>query len=340
MNNQTPRFTLLRHSDLVHLPPMSWLVKGVLPATGTAVIFGPSASGKSFLCLDLAIAISQGEPWFGQRVKATPVVYASLEATAGIKQRTDAWSTHYETDIPANLSFILDPINLTVPSDVVDLANSLPKNCVVFIDTLNRAASTIDENSSHDMGIVIDAINSIQRITGGLVVLVHHTGKNTDSGMRGHSSLNASIDAAIEVSRHADVRTWRIAKSKDGIDGLSKQFKLHVQGVGIDSDGDPITSCVVKPDESEELISSKPVPQGGNQKLVMDALYPLFESGQTGVVGAPESAQCIKLEVAVITGASKLTCPSDRKTARAREAITGLVNRGAVGLHDGWLWRN
>lgn len=340
MNNQTPRFKLLRQSDLVHLPPMSWLVKGVLPATGTAVIFGPSASGKSFLCLDLAIAISQGKPWFGQRVKATPVVYASLEATAGIKQRTDAWATHYETDIPANLSFILDPINLTLPNDVLDLANTLPKGCVVFIDTLNRAASTIDENGSKDMGIVIDAVYSIQRITGGLVVLVHHTGKNTESGMRGHSSLNASIDAAIEVSRQADVRKWKISKSKDGIDGLSKQFKLHVEGVGIDSDGDPITSCVVKPDESEELISSKPVAQGENQKLVMDALHPLFESGHTGIVGLPETAQCIKFEVAVVAGALKLTCASERKTTRAREAITGLVNRGAVGLHEGWLWRN
>ena len=340
MNNQTPRFKLLRQSDLVHLPPMSWLVKGVLPATGTAVIFGPSASGKSFLCLDLAIAISHGEPWFGQRVKATPVVYALLEATAGIKHRTDAWATHFETDIPANLSFILDPINLTMHSDVVDLANSLPKGCVVFIDTLNRAASTIDENGSKDMGIVIDAINSIQRITGDLVVLVHHTGKNVESGMRGHSSLIASLDAAIEVSRHVDVRKWKIAKSKDGIDGLSKQFKLHVQGVGIDPDGDPITSCVVKPDASEELISSKPVPQGGNQKLVMDALHPLFDSGQTGIVGLPETAQCIKFEVAVVAGASKLTCSSERKTTRVRQAINGLVKRGAVGLHEGWLWRN
>lgn len=338
MNNQTPRFKLLRQSDLVHLPPMSWLVKGVLPATGTAVIFGPSASGKSFLCLDLAIAISQGEPWFGQRVKATPVVYASLEATAGIKQRTDAWATHHQTDIPANLSFILDPINLTSPNDVVDFANSIPKGCVVFIDTLNRAASTIDENVSKDMGIVIDAINSIQRITGGLVVLVHHTGKNTDSGMRGHSSLNASIDAAIEVSRHADVRTWKISKSKDGIDGLSKQFKLHVESVGIDPDGDPITSCVVKPDLSEEFITAKAVPQGVNQKLVMDALHPLFESGKTGIVGAPESVQCIQLEVAVIAGASKLTCSADKRTSRSRDAINGMVSRGVMGLHDDWLW--
>ena len=226
-----------------------------------------------------------------------------------------------------------------MPNDVLDLANTLPKGCVVFIDTLNRAASTIDENSSKDMGVVIDAINSIQRITDGLVVIVHHTGKNVESGLRGHSSLIASLDAAIEVSRRVDVRKWKIAKSKDGIDGLSKQFKLHVEGVGIDPDGDPITSCVVKPDASEELISSKPVPQGSNQKLVMDALHPLFDSGQTGIVGLPETAQCIKLEVAVVSGASKLTCPSERKSTRVRQAINGLVKRGAVGLHEDWLWR-
>ena len=188
------------------------------------------------------------------------------------------------------------------------------------------------------MGIVIDAINSIQRITGSLVVLVHHTGKNTDSGMRGHSSLNASLDAAIEVSRQADTRKWKISKSKDGIDGLSKQFKLHVESVGIDPDGDPITSCVVKPDLSEEFITSKAVPQGVNQKLVMDALHPLFELGKTGIEGAPENAQCIKLEVAVIAGASKLTCSSDKRTSRSRDAVNGMVTRGVIGLHEDWLW--
>ena len=338
MNNQSSRFKLLRQSDLVHLPPMSWVVKGVLPAIGTAAIYGPSASGKSFLCLDLAIAISGGESWFGRRVKAAPVVYTALEGEAGLKQRVDAWCHHFDKELPANLSFIMQPLNLTSSTDVKEFAYSLPIGCVVFIDTLNRAAPNTDENNSRDMGTVIEAVKQIQRITGGLVVLVHHTGKNTEAGMRGHSSLLASLDAAIEVSRNASIRQWKIAKAKDGIDGCHEQFVLQVEEIDIDPDGDAVTSCVVKHDISAVSISSKPVPQGGNQKLVMDALHPLFESGETGIGGAPEGAQCIKLEVAVITGASKLICPADKRTSRSRDAINGMVSRGVMGSHDGWLW--
>lgn len=338
MNNQFSRFKLLRQSDLVHLPPMSWFVKGVLPANGTAVIYGPSASGKSFLCLDLAIAISGGESWFGRRVKAAPVVYTALEGEAGLKQRVDAWCHHFDKELPANLSFILQPLNLTSRTDVEEFANSLPTGCVVFIDTLNRAASTIDENTNKDMGVVIEAIKQIQRVTGGLVVLIHHTGKNTEAGMRGHSSLLASLDGAIEVSRNASIRQWKIAKAKDGIDGCHEHFILQVEEIDIDPDGDAVTSCVVKHDTSAVSISSKPVPQGDNQKLVMEALITLFNAGEAGIEGAPEDAQCIKLENAVIAGASKLTCSPDKRTSRSRDAIKGMVTRSVMGLHDGWLW--
>ena len=338
MNNQLSRFKLLRQSDLVNFPPMSWLVKGVLPASGTAVIYGPSASGKSFLCLDLAIAISGGESWFGRRVKAAPVVYTALEGEAGLKQRVDAWCHHFDKELPANLSFIMQPLNLTSSTDVKEFAYSLPIGCVVFIDTLNRAAPNTDENNSRDMGSVIEAVKQIQRITGGLVVLVHHTGKNTEAGMRGHSSLFASLDAAIEVSRTNGNRQWRIAKAKDGIDGCYEQFVLQVEEIDFDLDGDVITSCIVKHDTSAVTISSKPVPQGDNQKLVMEALIPLFNAGEAGIEGAPEDAQCIKLESAVIAGASKLTCSPDKRTSRSRDAIKGMVTRSVMGLHEGWLW--
>ena len=46
------RFRLLTPADLASLPPIEWRVRGVLPKTGIAALFGPSGSGKSFLALD------------------------------------------------------------------------------------------------------------------------------------------------------------------------------------------------------------------------------------------------------------------------------------------------
>ena len=336
---QPPRYRLLNGSDLEQLPPLVWLVKGVLPATGIAGIYGPSGSGKSFLCLDLAISIANGKAWFGRRVNAAPVVYAALEGEAGFKQRVDAWRLHYGQPLPQNLHFMLQPFKLPVDEDVEAFAKVLPRGCVVFIDTLNRAAPTSDENNSKDMGTMIEAAKRLQTLTEGLVVLVHHTGKNASAGLRGHSSLIAALDAAIEVSRDGDSRQWSVAKSKDGEDGNCERFKLKVEMVGLDSDGDPITSCFVEQDNSVVSIKKVAVPQGINQKLVMEALRSLFKEGVTGKAGAPPQAKCIELEKAVAASGIRLTCPTDKRTTRAREAITGLTAKGILGLNDGWLWQ-
>jgi putative DNA primase/helicase len=111
-------------------------------------------------------------------------------------------------------------------------------------------------------------------MTGGLVVLVHHTGKDSTKGLRGHSSLFAAMDAAIEVVRNGDRREWRVAKSKDGQDGGTHQFKLHVEPLGEDEHGDPITSCVVARDTAGEEVKRVKLPQGGNQRLVLEAMAP------------------------------------------------------------------
>lgn len=332
------RFKLRNQSDLAQLPPLTWLVKGVLPAVGIASIYGASGSGKSFICLDLAAAIASGASWFGRKVIAKPVVYVALEAEAGLKQRTDAWCKHHGQALPTGLTFIVDTLNLVSQGDVQALISVLPQGCVVIIDTLNRATPDTDENSSKDMGVILLAAKSIQASINGLVIFVHHTGKDMSAGMRGHSSLIAAMDAAIEIKRTGDMRNWKVAKSKDGVDGHTETFNLHSVTLGLDSDGEPLNSCVVLRNTAYTQIKQLRIPQGENQKLVVEALRPLFDSGVTGIDAAPVGAKCIKLDVAIITGSSKLGVKSDKRTSRCREAIEGLVNGGFLGLHDNWLW--
>lgn len=332
------RFKLLGSADLHALPPLQWRVRGVLPAAGVAALYGPSASGKSFLGFDMAAAVAGGRTWFGCRVEAAPVVYAALEGEAGFRLRVAAWEAHEGRKLPDSLRMVLQPFKLTEPGDVQDLAAVVPAGAVVFIDTLNRAAPTADENSSRDMGEILEAAKRLQAMTGGLVVLVHHTGKDSTKGLRGHSSLFAAMDAAIEVSRDGDRREWKVAKSKDGEDGNSHAFRLQVEALGEDEFGDPVTSCVVVPDTAAHDVKRVKTPSGGNQRLVTDALRPLFITGVTGKPGAPPSRPCIELERAVTAGAASLTCPTDKRTSRAREAITGLISRGYLGCNEGWLW--
>jgi hypothetical protein len=286
----------------------------------------------------MACAIAEGARWFECRVEAAPVVYAALEGEAGFKLRAQAWEANKGRTLPADLQMMMQPFKLTDPRDVLDLAKVVPPGAVVFIDTLNRAAPTADENSSKDMGEILEGAKRLQSLIGGLVVLVHHTGKDATKGLRGHSSLFAAMDAAVEVSRDGDNRQWQVAKAKDGEDGNAHPFMLRVETLGSDEYGDPVTSCTVQVDGRADEIKRVKLPQGDNQKLVYEGIRGLFKDGISGKTGAPPLRPCIELEAAVAAGAARLTCPTDKRTSRARLAITGLVSRGVCGLNDGWLW--
>lgn len=268
----TLRYKLLGSREIRQLPALAWRVRGVLPKAGLAAIYGPSASGKSFLAFDLAAAIASGERWFDCRVHAASVVYVVLEGEAGFKLRAAAWEMSRCRTLDADMHLVLQPFALTQPQDVADLAAAIPSGAVVFIDTLNRAAPTADENSSRDMGQILEAAKALQGLTGGLVVLVHHTGKDTTKGLRGHSSLFAAMDAAIEVSRElsreGDHREWKVAKSKDGRDGQAQGFCLDIVSLGLDEDNEELTSCVISPTGPVTRSKALTVSQG----VAMDAL--------------------------------------------------------------------
>lgn len=336
------RFRLLGASDLKTLPPLAWCVRGVLPAHGLASVYGPSGSGKSFLVLDAAAAIADGAEWFGYRVKSAPVVYCALEGEAGFRLRVAAWEKAEARALPTGLRLVLQPFKLTDPQDVADLAAAVLNfggAAVVILDTLNRAAPEADENASADMGRILEAAKALQRLTGGLVLVVHHTGKDVTRGLRGHSSFLAALDAAVEVTREGDRREWRVAKSKDGQDGAGHPFRLEVVDLGEDDEGEPVTSCVVAPDDSPRDLTRCRLPKGGNQKVVLDALGELLRKSATfGRAGAPQVRPCVELEAAVDAIAPRLTCEPKRQKERVRQALTGLTASGAVTCREGWLW--
>ena len=337
------RFKVLSGADLCGTKPMRWMVRGVLPADGLAALYGASGSGKSFLILDMGCAVAGGAEWFGRRVTQAPVTYVCLEGEAGIGKRVKAWCLHHNAPVPVALRFIAEPFDL-LSDDVGELAKAIIASGgaggMVIIDTLNRAAPGADENSSVDMGQIIAAAKQLQNLTGGLVLLVHHTGKDATKGLRGHSSLYAALDGAIEVTATDTRKAWSVAKSKDDITGDAHPFKLEVVELGTDDDGDEITSCVVVPDDSTEAIKQAKRPMlRSNQKIANEALgEALRKSPHTGKEGAPAGRPCIQYTDAVAIVAERIPADAKHKTSRAKVAITGLVERGFLAMKGDWLW--
>jgi hypothetical protein len=257
----TSRYKLMTAEEIAALPPIKWLVRGILPAEGLAAIYGASGSGKSFLALDLLATVARGEPWFDHKTAPCPVTYVALEGEAGLSQRVRAYEARHGA-LPVKVRFVAQPLNLLTVQDITDLASAVGAagggGGAICIDTLNRASTGSDENDSKDMGRIIDAAKQLQQSVGGLVLLVHHSGKDASKGLRGHSSLHAALDAAIEVTKTEHQRSWRTTKSKDGRDDKAACFKLETIVLGSDHEGQVIDSCVVVPDH-DGLPMAKPL---------------------------------------------------------------------------------
>lgn len=337
-----PRFSIQFANDISRIPLAKFRVKHVLPAEGIAAIFGPSGSGKTFLEMLLAFCIASGETFFGKRTVACDVLLVVQEGVAGLPQRIQA--CQQEFGAVSRIKFLTNPLSLLAPEDVEDLIVAIKasgfSDGVIFIDTFAAAAPGMDENASGPMGLAIAAIKRIQSECGGLVVLVHHSGKDITRGLRGHSSLHAALDAVIEVSRDGDRREWKLSKSKDGADGDAFPFELEIVELGTDEDGDPITSCTVKTVQTsaDDLRRVLP-PKSGNQRLVFDGINDALKtSSHYGMAGAAPTRPCLSIDDAIAAGARRLACEPKRQRERAQQAITGLVARKNLVLREGWLW--
>lgn len=336
------RYKLLGRPEIMALNPIAWLIKGIFPATGLGAMYGPTASGKSFLGFDCAAAVAEGIPWFNFKTNACPVVYAALEGEAGYRLRVEAWEKQNGRNLPDKLYLILQPFRLTVSQDVTDLAAAVPHGCAIFVDTLNRAAPTSDENSSKDMGEILEGAKQLQELSGGLVVLIAHTGKDVSKGVRGHSSLFAALDAGIEVERNANGRAWTVAKAKDSTDGQKIPFNLKVHDLGTDSDGDLRTSCTVERDYAQ--VFQTPEPGGKDQKAALKLIKAeIVLSAEVNKARSGGHTQCMRVEDAVTRIAGTLAAVHrSKRNNRARAILKSLIdgrhiNSGLDG-DEGWVW--
>lgn len=272
------------------------LVKGLVDQGDSAMFFGESGCGKSFLAVDMGMAIARGEPFLGMRTVQGPVVYQAGEGGRGLLKRLRAYKHHHHVfgDVP----FVLLPDKVNLFAADGD-ANAFIEECAalkaymrglsaVFIDTFAAASAGANENASEDMGRMLDAGYRINKATGAAIFWVHH--KNAQGlRERGHTSFRANIETVVEVIRDPDTkeRQLHLVKKKDGEDGLRLGFELYPVEIGTDDDGDPITSCVVRPAQ----VGSQ---QAGKRAWLPNSQYTFLSCLDTAIsqrgVTVPETA--------------------------------------------------
>jgi hypothetical protein len=244
------RFTPIPDRDFKAGKPPGWLIKNVLPKAELGVVFGASGAGKSFEALDMAGAIARGIPWCGKATHKGVVLYIAAEGASGFRNRVNAYCETHDV-LEMGIYIIPAAPNFMEGDDIRDLVRAIlalgVKVDLVIVDTLAQVSAGANENSGEDMGKVIGHCGTLNKVTGAMVLLVHHSGKDAGKGARGWSGIKGSLNVEIEVTRSDSNRTTTITKMRDGEgEGDQYGFVLKTVPIGMDEDGDIVSSCVVE----------------------------------------------------------------------------------------------
>lgn len=340
------RFPLMAFGDINVNAERSYLVKGLLPRVGLAVMWGPPKCGKSFLAFDMAAHVALGREYRGRRVVAGPVVYVACEGAEGLRARVEAFRIARLADdheppplyvIPSNLDLIVEHGQL-----IADIGGQIGETApvAVVLDTLNRSLRG-SENSDEDMGNYVKAADAVREAFACAVIVVHHCGIE-GTRPRGHTSLTGAADTQLAVAKaDGGTITARVEFQKDGPEGDEWHSRLAVVEVGTDPDGDAVTSCVVEEADA---------PATGRTRITGQArtAHELLVRAVTNAGEIPPPSPHIPGHLRAVRSdmwkdycRHSQICASDKPDTfdkAFKRAAEKLQERGIIGVWGEWVW--
>lgn len=343
--HESGRLKPIPWSELQYLPKREYLIKGLLDKGGMSVVYGESNCGKTFVALDMALHIAMGKSWLGMKSHKGAIVYIAAEGGLGLGDRLEALRIHNNLDsYPA---FHLIPVSIDLcnaDSDVEELVNEISQLSdvgLIIIDTLSRAMAGGNENSPDDMGAVIRNGDKLKEELGAHVMFIHHSGKDSSKGARGHSALRAAVDTEIEVKKNDSLGiVVQVTKQRDGKTGERYGFVLHSIPLGLDDEGEIKASCVLIP--SESALYKKKELTGQKKKAVSILQQLISEKGtlqkvENSIVGI----KCISLkdfQDALTNGGITTSDKKDNIRRVIGSLILSLTNEGIISVSGDFVW--
>ena len=339
---------ILTLNDIANLPPVEWLVEGLIPDKSLAMMYGEPGCGKTFIALDMALSVAHNAMWQSQTTLGGQVVYVAGEGVGGLKKRIAAWHSHRGLEqkapfivVPSSVD-LMDEINAQDLHTTIQAASDGPVRLVIF-DTLARSM-TGDENSSQDIGQAIRAMDSVREAFNCCVMAIHHSGKDSSRGARGSSAILGAVDASMRVERVGESVSLVVEKQKDA----EMMDPIWMNTISVEVAADTLALDI---ETSLVLERTDQGPQGGStkglrpaQKAVLDALNdamikhgqssPGGENYPTGVTVVDESYwRQISLTKSISTGN-----PDAERKAFSRAAEV-LIQKKIVGKWANLVWK-
>lgn len=206
------------------------LVAGLIKQATLSIWFGAPGTSKSLLIADLCVACMTGTRWLGAfDVMQCRTAWLDLDNGADeTRQRFSAFlrSHGITSEADAKKKSVIAPVIWSLPLPrpngadtalMLELSEWLRKEkiSVLVIDNLGRIAAGIDEKDGA-IDQVMAHLRYIAESTGVAVIVIHHAVKNASDrarkgdALRGHSSIEASVDLAMMVTREAGSNVARV----------------------------------------------------------------------------------------------------------------------------------
>lgn len=181
-----------------HMPPLApCLIEGVLRMGHKMLIAGPSKAGKSYLQIELCIAIAEGRKWLGWSCAQGRVLYVNLELDSAscLHRFRDVYQAlHWDTENLSNID-IWNLRGKSVPMDKLApklIRRAAKKNyTAVVIDPIYKII-TGDENSADQMARFCNQFDLVCTELGCAVIYCHHHSKGAQGGKKSMDRASGS----------------------------------------------------------------------------------------------------------------------------------------------------
>lgn len=209
-------------------PPLEYLVDQLLPAPCLAIVYGGPGSLKSMVLADLAVCVAGGIRWLEplDSDEAQPgATFATVQAPVlwidfdNGARRTDirigALLRAHNLDASTPMHYVSMPtphLDASKLQHIESLATLIKTGGyrLVIVDNLGLITGDTEENSA-EMANVMGHLRRLSEETSAAILLIHHQRKSAMNGdangvrkgesLRGHSSIEASLDLALLVER-------------------------------------------------------------------------------------------------------------------------------------------
>jgi len=198
-----------------------WLVTGLWAEQAVGIVGGEPKCCKSFLALELAVAVASGAPCLRHFAVPQPgrvLLYAAEDALHVVRHRLEGICTAAGCRLgDLDVQVITAPtLRLDSPADCAALERTVAElqPRLLILDPFVRL-HRIDENASGEVAPLLAYLRELQRRHALAVLLVHHArksaaGMRAGQALRGSSEFHAWGDSNLYLRRSADALSLTI----------------------------------------------------------------------------------------------------------------------------------